>query len=436
MGRLGSRVLGVALVLGSLVGRSAYAGNFGLTQALGVLMMGATHSEPSRDYGELIGVDPRVTVRLGREGGHCTATFINSVRVLTAAHCINPKLPAGGVNIDGIASVAAHAHKGFVYPKEKPGFWAQVFGAEVEKEKTELNPYDIAVVDFPEGTAEFLGVRKFPAIAKKGFEKGHVYFAGYGIDDFFSYVNETQFSGAGLLGWGVVNVVSRKDGYLKTDEEIIFTDRAKQKKHDAKNIAYSHALPGDSGGALYNEAGEIVGISSAMLSLEQKDSTRLGPFVVIGKSRYTVFNYFIDITSDSSREEIAHQFETQVQPTSEGAQKVSMDAPLPDPFEKLVLRTGQFALGKETIGVVPNYHRGELESVVLYEKLGTPERVAREYVCSGSGCYRDDYTEMIEVKPSEFTRFSLEQKNEEKLENGTVKISLEVSKELGTYTLQ
>jgi hypothetical protein len=415
----GSRILGVSMLysLGFLRYSLVFAGVFwglgaacpvhaelfaGVKAILSAASIGLTHSDTSSDYPDRIGVDRSATVRLAKGLGHCTGTFISPTRVLTAAHCVDSTVPSGGVNIDGIQSIAAYAHPEYLNDKKAPD--------ESKATSDELSPFDIAVVEFPVGTSQFLGVQRFPPIARSGFDKGEGYIGGYGIDDFFSFLSEEANSGAGILGWGTVNILSRERGVLQTDEEVVFRSSKSQKKHDLERRAYSHCLSGDSGAAVYNEQGEIIAVVGVLMYKASWDEIlRRGPLVIVGNHRYNLMNSFVDITSDSSAEVLNKEFHSE-SPSEDAVVPLAFvhrDKP-ETAFDKVLLRTGRYIDGnKKTFAAVPLYEKGELRAVRLYDATKREGRQSHLYRCSGSKCVRSDGKERLILNQTEFTRFEL-----------------------------
>lgn len=365
-----------------------------LAQQIAPLLVGVTSNNLSdRDWAPRDRLDPRGTVLLSgvRKDGieNCTGTVILSTseetRVITAKHCVDPKNPTGGVNIDGVESTG-------VYSATDPD--------------TDEDISDISLVTFPAGTAEFLGVRKFPKLATKPMKPGDkVYLAGFGLDSIFSTGKK---NGAGIRRWGVTTVEKREGGALCTKETVFRRDptpdispevcQPDASVKEEENLANAQVLPGDSGGAVYNSDGEVVGIAS-MIKLRREgphvNLPLLGP-IFVKITSIGISSRFVDLVDN----DVLHDFLKEAWDPAWKLERSSRVAKHPvlalfnavlantiseDPFAHVTLRTGRYLNTedpKNSLWIQPLYHRRKLLSFSLRSFKDNGVSASRNFECN------------------------------------------------------
>lgn len=202
-------------------------------------MVTVTERHVDNEYAARLHIDPHVTVALTSTGAElCTGTFLSDTEMLTAGHCLEEGDPTGGVNVDGVPSLAA-----YVAPQFK----------DIDSAR-----YDMALVIFPAGTGEYLGIQHYPRLASAPPAPGEaLYLVGFGMTDPYAMMSGGD-GGHGIRGWGITAFDAIENGLIRTrDIYIPYSKTAMRLRKIASNI-----LVGDSGGAVYNERGEIVGVVS------------------------------------------------------------------------------------------------------------------------------------------------------------------------------
>ena len=155
----------------------------------------------------------------------CTATFVSSSTMLTAAHCVEDK--GASVRVETGPAAGAVTKKIYLHPQYTlTGVY-----------------YDVAVVIFPEGTSpEYSTV--LDRAAKVGNELTIV---GYGRSKF----DDLTTSGVKRKGFNVVSAVA---------ERVSFTSKAPQGEGNGEDAC---SASGDSGGPMFIDD-QIIGISSTI----------------------------------------------------------------------------------------------------------------------------------------------------------------------------
>lgn len=213
----------------------------------------------------------------------CTTRFVNPTTALMAAHCLRLDKSEGKMNVEGVDSLAYFTLAGY------PGDRSQ----------------DIAVVVFPEGTGEFLGIRTYPPLASSTQERGRAFVVGYGREHEFASPGQ---DGGGVKGWGELELVGRREGLLQTRGMKLI----RGKPFDEGKGKHVVGLAGDSGAAVFSEKGEIVALLtrrivdtvSKLVELPRFDD--LSDFYpshyepILTKDPIGIHNELVDVTSATS----------------------------------------------------------------------------------------------------------------------------------------
>ncbi|MBQ49245.1 MAG: hypothetical protein CMP10_17845 [Zetaproteobacteria bacterium] len=186
------------------------------------------------------------------KGALCTATFVTDDTVLTAAHCT-----MGGEVVDKKTGKVDHSIQlvRMLDPKTRK---VKVLAESVEiyrhpkwdeafKTK-QVNEYDIGTIKFPTGTAK--AVAEIGDTPSRGDE---ITIVGYGLNYVPRNQNDIDPSSVGVKRKGTNDVSMLNGGF------IYFFGNTKTTDGDGTNV---NAAPGDSGGPMFNEAGQLVGVTS------------------------------------------------------------------------------------------------------------------------------------------------------------------------------
>ena len=177
------------------------------------------------------------------DGGLCTGTFINATTVITAAHC------------------ALSEKSGSQTPSATGGF--SLFQAPTESSTKAVIPSDdaryhnvnsylasardISIVTFTASASQALNITSFAQISDTAPAKdSDVSMVGYGMAELGDH------SSVGKLRIGTNKIVSISNGIIR----LIGTNHMESKP------GMGASAPGDSGGPLFDENGDIVGLTS------------------------------------------------------------------------------------------------------------------------------------------------------------------------------
>lgn len=360
--------LGVCLLFSA----SSRAGTFPLHSTIATLGIGVTERKVDDDYASLLSLDKSATVVLNAISSMCTATFLSPTLLLTAAHCVDNDSVSGNVNVDGIESLRAY----------------------FSKKWSILNSHlDVALVVFPEHTGDFLGIEKYPPLTDFEVLKGdELYLVGYGMSEAGKFLNEIKaYAGAGIKGWGTTVADKIQGGLIHTQPieltpqgETISVSTVEKKK-------YSFALPGDSGGAVYNALGQIAAVVSQVRPKEdaKKAPGLLGLLGLGVRTGWHVSNTFVDVLNDSTRALFTRmrEAEANLPETKSFGQLVQRDL-----FKNVKLRTGFYtnrSSDEKTAFLHPFYSRGQIVGVDIAVIEKGAVTVATRMKCQGEGACAD-----------------------------------------------
>jgi len=367
MGRWGNLVL-VSFATLALLNPIANASI--AAQMLALAAMGITERQVNDDYAKRLNIDPRVTVPIVTGDDLCTGTFLSPTILVTAAHCPDLNHETGGINVDGIDSLKV--------------YFLDLYSDKTDDEEVR---YDLAIVEFPPGTGDFLGIKKYPTLAEAPPEEGDkIYLPAFGMNNVFTLLELEENSGVGIKGWGTAIISVAKNGLFLTKPVIVPSERPAPGKEIAPEPNTSNALPGDSGGAIYNELGQIVGITSVVKLVsektEQVPSRFGGPVNETKTLTWRMLNKFADVTGHEFSDLLSRatgcgdgtHFSVSLTPKN-AVKKVGPFAALEvskttSPFSHVVLRTGSYSSEKDRakqLYLHPHYANKKITKVFVAE---------------------------------------------------------------------
>lgn len=188
-----------------------------------------------------------VLLRVG--DGICTGTFVSDYQLLTAAHCLENTTKVEIVEqqkwsmLLGLKTVAT-ATRWISHPLYK---------------NQESVPYDLGLVEFPKGTAKV-----FSKIYSGRSTLGEtITMVGYGHNEVKSEIvnEELQQKGSNIKRSGQNRINEISDGKIRLISSY--------SEHHAQVSGYQRGqkaglASGDSGGPLFNQKGEIIGVASGV----------------------------------------------------------------------------------------------------------------------------------------------------------------------------
>ena len=189
----------------------------------------------SSEFKNVVEIQGQVLINGILRSSSCTGTFLSKRVLLTAAHCAN------GHDTSGVETQAR------IYFKGKA---AKLYITHPYKEwdKSPSAKIDLAIAVFKDDIAPSNIFAKVHLGKVK--KDDQVTLAGFGVND----ATDTSYASAGIKRYGY-NVVSE----VKTGE-IVVRGVVSGQNADGKDSATGI---GDSGGPLYNDAGEIIGVTSS-----------------------------------------------------------------------------------------------------------------------------------------------------------------------------
>lgn len=347
---------------------------------------GVVDGRTDDEYAKLLKIDRKATIRLSlaRGNGGCTGRMLTPTTLLTAAHCVDRDTAGGEVNVEGVESV------NWFIADDLPDL------RKAKSEEMFLNvKKDLAIVVFPEGTGEFLGITSYAGIAPRGETPKEGYVVGYGDAQTMRFPH----GGAGAKRWGHVNIVGVKEEALQTE-----TANPGARKEGEKAGDRVAALMGDSGGAVHAKDGSIIGVVSVLGSDREAIEVELAPSVTFRHSKFRGWqNYLVDASSDLSRALYKKAIQCDKKPCAGNFAGSGIPNDKDNPvlakspehknqglFTHLSLRAGRY---KHVGGKLPNlhvaghYNGNTLESLwVIPETRENETGPVQTYVCSAENC--------------------------------------------------
>ncbi len=401
----------LCLFVVNLLSSQAYGESSTLSLLLAPLMVGVTERTVDEEYAKQLNIDPHATVALSQGTGLCTGTFLSSTTAITAVHCVDRENPTGNVNVDGIASLQVFFSERYQTPVEH----GDLIEGRIK--------YDVAVLVFPPGTGEFLGIKSYPKLATTDPKSGDtVYLVGFGMSDPYAFLTgDEENAGAGIKGWGTATISETKDGMLFTEPITIENKKPVATETLSVRPNTSRGLPGDSGGALYNTQGEIVGITSVVAKPVQdftESKVLFGLLSLVHIDSWKVSNEYADVTSHDTLELMATATHCKdlsrcavIENSRPEIKTVSLEkpsAPNSTAFDHVILRTGFYG-GTKNVNrrafLHPVYYNKQMVQIDLLELDGkTPQKV--ETLTWNNGAYVNSaISKVLATKKDRFRQF-------------------------------
>lgn len=340
-----------------------------ISSLFAVLAIGMLPRNTNDDYARKIDVDPKASVRFWDGNRLCSGTFVSTDTAVTAAHCVDLTDPTGGFNVEGVDSLAyaiSDGAKNYLAElngkQARPANLPPLSNEEIEEINAKALAYskeDIAIIRFPKGTGEFLGIARYPAFAKEPLAKGdQAYLVAFGGGDAEAllgvFLHTPSGTSQGIKGWGTVKIESVDNGVYQT-ETVEFTPDQLSDTEKLTATKHSVVLPGDSGGSVFNDRGELVAVNSSVYPHFKIDSEQITPsqeaeqtVSLAAESRLT------DLTGSLSQELLGRAWSP-----PEDADK--------NPFSHSPLRSGRYIAPqiKGDYLLLPAYKKGKLVQVSL-----------------------------------------------------------------------